>query len=161
MQQYLFYLHLHPIYEFVVPGTEVVVPDGALGIYDTEVNGDQALVKAQVEDLDGVSFENNVLKGAAEDVEAAGKYVLAQPEGEPVCFYQAESGTIKAGKAYLELDSEVKAFYFLFPGDDPTGISAVNNGQLTNGKEIYNLAGQRIQKMQKGVNIVNGKKILF
>ena len=25
---------------------------------------------------------------------------------------------------------------------------------------IYNLAGQRIQKMQKGINIVNGKKVL-
>lgn len=150
------------VYKFFVPGYEPTIPDGALGIYDdTKVDGGDALVKAEVEALDGVSLENNVLKGAAEDIEAAGKYVLAQPEGEPVCFYEAESGTIKAGKAYLELDSEVKAFYFLFPGDDPTGISAVNNGQLTNGKEIYNLAGQRIQKMQKGVNIVNGKKILF
>jgi len=25
---------------------------------------------------------------------------------------------------------------------------------------IYNVAGQRIQKMQRGINIVNGKKIL-
>ena len=25
---------------------------------------------------------------------------------------------------------------------------------------IYSLAGQRLQKMQKGINIVNGKKVL-
>jgi hypothetical protein len=25
---------------------------------------------------------------------------------------------------------------------------------------IYNLAGQRISKMQKGINIINGKKIV-
>ncbi|MCR5850812.1 MAG: hypothetical protein K6G92_08895 [Bacteroidaceae bacterium] len=25
---------------------------------------------------------------------------------------------------------------------------------------IYNLAGQRLQKMQRGINIVNGKKVL-
>ena len=38
----------------------------------------------------------------------------------------------------------------------------VNNGQcsMVNDKNIYNLAGQRLQKMQKGINIVNGKKIL-
>lgn len=34
--------------------------------------------------------------------------------------------------------------------------------QPSNGDEaIYNLAGQRIQKMQKGINIINGKKIAF
>ena len=32
---------------------------------------------------------------------------------------------------------------------------------MVNDKNIYNLAGQRLQKMQKGINIVNGKKILF
>ena len=53
----------------------------------------------------------------------------------------------------------MKAFYFEGE-DDATGIEAIDNGQLTIDNKIYNLAGQRIQKMQKGVNIVNGKKIL-
>ena len=43
--------------------------------------------------------------------------------------------------------------------DDPTAIEMVN-GQSSIVNEIYNLAGQRISKMQKGINIVNGKKIL-
>ena len=146
------------IYEFVVPGTEPTIPDGALGLYGDEVDGSEALVKSFEEPI-----ENNILTGAAEDIEAAGKYVLAQPEGKEVCFYQAESGIIKAGKAYLELVDypyEVKAFYFLFPGEDPTGISTIENAQFTVDGAIYNLAGQRIQKMQKGINIVNGKKVL-
>jgi hypothetical protein len=29
------------------------------------------------------------------------------------------------------------------------------------GENIFNLAGQRIQKMQKGINIVNGKKVVL
>jgi hypothetical protein len=33
------------------------------------------------------NIEGNDLMGAAEDMEAAGKYVLAQPEGKPVGFY--------------------------------------------------------------------------
>ena len=44
-----------------------------------------------------------------------------------------------------------------------TGIKTIDNGQLVIDNEgaIYNLAGQRLNKMQKGINIVNGKKILF
>ena len=141
------------IYEFTVPGTETTIPDGALGLYNDEVDGSQALVKAFAEPI-----ENNVLKGAADDIDAAGKYVLAKPEGEPVCFYQADKGTIKAGKAYLELASDVKAFYFLFPGDDPTGIANIEKA-IENGA-IYNLAGQRVNKAQKGIFIMNGKKVL-
>ena len=71
----------------------------------------------------------------------------------------ANGGTIKAGKAYLESESGVKAFYF--SGDEATGINAIDNEQLTiDNDAIYNLAGQRINKMHKGINIVNGKKIL-
>ena len=149
------------IYEFAVPGTETTIPDGALGVYGDEVDGGEALVKAFAEPIEG-----NVLKGAADDIDAKGKYVLAKvdPEeegfGYPVAFCEAESGTIKAGKAYLDLSSDIKAFYFWFPGEDPTGISTIENAQLTVDGAIYNVAGQRIQKMQKGINIVNGKKIL-
>lgn len=142
------------IYEFAI---SVPVPDGALGVYDDEVDGSEALVKGWA-----APFENNVLKGIADDIEAAGKYVLAQPAGEPVCFYLAESGIIKAGKAYLEVPegTDVKAFYFSFGDEDPTGISTIDNAQLTIDSKIYNLAGQRVSKMQKGINIVGNKKVL-
>ena len=106
------------------------------------------------------NIAGNVLKGAAEDIEAAGKYVLAKPEGEPVGFYLASTGTIKAGKAYLESASGVKAFFFA--EDDATSINEelrMKNEEFNEGA-IYNLAGQRINRMQKGINIVNGKKIL-
>ncbi|MBO4840131.1 MAG: hypothetical protein J5524_03415 [Bacteroidaceae bacterium] len=102
----------------------------------------------------------NSLKGAAEDVEAAGKYVLAKPEDAEVGFYLANGGAIKAGKAYLELPAtEVKAFFF--NGEESeTAISltpALSEGEGA----IYNIAGQKLNKQQKGINIVNGKKILF
>jgi hypothetical protein len=145
-------------YEFAIPAIteETTIPDGAVGIYDDEVNGNQALVKEAVW---AAPVEDNVLKGTLEPIDAAGKYVLAKPEGEDIAFYLAESGKIAAGKAYLELPegTDVKAFYFKF-ADDPTGIvnveKAVENGL------IFNVAGQRLDKMQKGINIVNGKKIL-
>lgn len=106
--------------------------------------------------LPAISVPND-LKGAATDIEADGTmYVLAKVE-DKVGFYKAE-GTIAAGKAYYQNTSGVKAFYF--EGGDATGISDVNVN-LNEDNAIYNIAGQRLQKMQKGINIVNGKKVLF
>ena len=141
-------------YQFAV-STEETIPDGALRVYEDEVDGNEALVKGLAAPIEG-----NVLKGTAVDIDAAGKYVLANVDGT-VCFCQAGSGKIKAGKAYLELTSDVKAFYFLFPEDDATAIQTIENGQQTTDGAIYNVAGQRMSKMQKGINIVAGKKVLY
>ena len=105
---------------------------------------------------------NNALKGTLEPIEATGKYVLAKPAGEEVGFYLANSGSIAACKAYVETNSDVKGFIFKFD-DVATGIENLNTQSSTlntQNTSIYNLAGQRLQKMQKGINIVNGKKIL-
>lgn len=40
------------------------------------------------------------------------------------------------------------------------GIHEVESGQTNVESPIYNVAGQRLQTMQKGLNIVNGKKVL-
>ena len=106
------------------------------------------------------ALEGNLLKPALTDVTCDGtQYVLAQPEGEEIGFYKATTGsTIAAGKGYLEFSgSPVKAFYFF--DDDATAIETLDNGQQTT-DAIYNVAGQRLQKMQRGINIINGKKIL-
>ena len=42
---------------------------------------------------------------------------------------------------------------------NPTGIKDLKGSQDSN-DYIYNLSGQRLDKMQKGINIVNGKKII-
>ena len=66
-----------------------------------------------------------------------------------------------AHKAYLALDEqpaghEIKN-HFLF-NEISSGIENVEQEEGV--KTIYNLAGQRLTKMQKGINIVNGKKVL-
>lgn len=87
-------------------------------------------------------------------------YVL-QTQGTAQAFYKV-SGDFEATpyRCYLTVpvSSSVKAFFFDL--GDADGITTVDNGQLTVDKEIYNLAGQRMNKVQKGVNIVNGKKVL-
>ena len=46
------------------------------------------------------------------------------------------------------------------PASDPTGIVSIQNSKSSIQNEIYNLSGQRLQKMQRGINIVGGKKII-
>ena len=48
----------------------------------------------------------------------------------------------------------------IYTNVDPDGISDIQATEQPVLQGIYNLAGQRLQKMQKGINIVNGKKIL-
>ena len=172
-------------YATYVPKHDVIFPDGVeayIGTInkkyvsltavksapkDTPVilknTGRYTLIPVTEETLDDVS--GNDLSASDKDVEATGsQYILAKPEGEEVGFYPAITGTtIPAGKAYLisnETGPLVKAFYFVGEGETAIGSIQNSNFEIQNG-EVYNLAGQRISKMQKGVNIINGHKVLF
>ena len=133
------------------------IPAGEAVVLKDNGTGHKYVLNKAEEAVEAVT--DNDLKGATEDIEAAGKYILAMPEGKPVGFYLADKGTIKAGKAYLEASTIfgplVKAFYLT--EEDATAIEKVN-ANVTEGA-IYNLSGQRVSKLQKGINIVNGKKV--
>jgi hypothetical protein len=107
---------------------------------------------------------DNDLQGSDGTVTGNGSTIFAlSSKANGVGFYPVGNGvTIPAGKAYLEYtgSNPVKGFTFVFD-DDATGISLTEDGrsQMEDGA-IYNLAGQRVSKMQKGINIVNGKKVL-
>lgn len=76
-------------------------------------------------------------------------------------LYKSEGATtIKPFRAYLRAKSAgVKAMLFIDGVE--TGIEEIQGLEFkAQGSEIYNLAGQRLNKAQKGVNIVNGKKVL-
>ena len=151
----------------VIPAGEAVVLQGSEGAhYFGVVEGD----------LSGDKDANNALKGtdtSATTTDGTYYYALSlnsSNELSSVGFYWMVAGggafTCGAHKAYLALNKTfaelagggVKGFISLFEEDDATGIENLNV-DLNEGA-IYNLAGQRMNKMQKGINIVNGKKIL-
>lgn len=81
-------------------------------------------------------------------------------------YYPGSNGfTLGANRAYFEISNgtQVKNFILNFADeDDVTGIENVNvNTNLNLNETIYNLAGQRLNKMHKGINIVNGKKVII
>ena len=108
----------------------------------------------------GDALSSNKLVGitTATSVDADAYYGLSGNK-----FVKVNAGTVPAGKALLPVSAVsagIKAFVFDFGDDDADGINSLTPAFSEGEGAIYNLAGQRISKMQKGINIVNGKKIL-
>ena len=95
------------------------------------------------------------------DLSEGGKAYVLGNGAYGIGFYQPGEGCVlPKGKCYLQIWEGDDARIFIMPGMEGTGISAtqVNNGATESG--IYNLNGQRIGKLQKGLNIVGGKKVI-
>lgn len=66
---------------------------------------------------------------------------------------------LKGMRAYFNVPVSADGNVKLFIGEDTDAITVID-GEPVAGTAIYNLAGQRISAPQKGVNIINGKKVL-
>lgn len=117
---------------------------------------------------EAAAIENNLLMPASEDMSGSYKfYKLAYDNYEAKTglgfYWGAENGgvfTVKAGTAYLAVPAvpntaSVKGFLLDGTPTAIEGVEAENNTDV-----IYNLSGQRVQKAQRGLYIVNGKKLM-
>ncbi len=125
---------------------------------------------AQPEDsefIGGVAYGNsglfvpNTMSAAAEWMEG-GLY-----DRNYVIVEVGEDGTLRIGAkkttavTYDWVALDCFRLYYLGtaqPGKDPVAIENVAN-KISVSADIYNLAGQRINSLQKGINIVGGKKV--
>lgn len=76
-------------------------------------------------------------------------------------FYAANGKRVAEGKAYLQLSTAASARALVFADDEATGIEAVDNMPFANDHSVYNLNGQRVNTPQKGLYIVNGRKVVL
>lgn len=117
------------------------------------------------------SIENNLLRPSgdagitAANMDAANTkfYRLTMHNGTQIGFWWgAENGAafnLAANKAYLAVPSVSLAKSFMwFEKDDEDAINVVNADAAKDA--IYNLSGQRMNRLQKGINISNNKKIV-
>lgn len=92
----------------------------------------------------------------------SGSYILSKYNGR-FAFYMVDGENVKKAQQYRcyltnPAPTAVSAFYLNGEGET-TGINALLNGN--NGEtEIYDLSGKRLNHLQKGINIVNGQKVL-
>ena len=124
----------------------------------------EANAEVELQSASSSTVPDNLLVGtlAPTFVEADSYYGLSGNQ-----FVRVLEGTVPANKALLPASavqgSAVKAFTFQFK-ETPLGIEAVQPERQAIGQRqpnIYNLGGQRLSKLQKGINILSGKKLLL
>lgn len=142
-------------------------------ISDVTIEGNEDIVpipNVTIEDIEDGSYKcNDVLMQGQIVTGEDGKYYLQEEGGKTILFYgndEAVSGYANDGKTYF-----VESIYYgIYKGthellpiavteNDPTAISDVK-AETNADAVIYNIAGQRMNKLAKGINIVNGKKVI-
>lgn len=129
----------------VIPANTGVVLEGAAGTYNFNITT-------------GGEGESCLSGMVPTKAKTGTPYTLANGS-EGIGFYQYTGATLGGFKAYYQAASEAKGFGISFE-DEETGIANVGENVNEN-TSIYNLAGQRLQKTEKGILIVGGKKVLF
>lgn len=89
-------------------------------------------------------------------------------DGNQQCFYKWVKGDVKSNFAYLRLENPsnanaAKTVIYLDWFGDTTGIHGMTApSQVTSGKTYYTLDGRKVTSpTQKGIYIINGKKIII
>ena len=106
--------------------------------------------------LDGITMHGNL---AQTSIPQGSYYINTSSQLKRLT---AESATLKGFRAYFTVEDAagIKALG-LDLDDDATGLEMDNLQMYNVQTPVFNLAGQRMQKVQKGVNIINGKKVLY
>lgn len=115
-----------------------------------------------------VSFTaNNQMEGVTEETELTASdnaYLLTRDKNTQAIAFRklATTYTLGANKAYLKLDngSESRQLISVVWDDNATGIYDLSKKKEENDGAIYNLAGQKLTRTQKGINIINGKLVI-
>lgn len=130
------------------------------------ISNSQTFEEVEDDDFAAYPSQNGYLYGSFQTEEegllqvAQGDYVLQTYDNEQA-FYKVTSDNIYCGtyKAYMKWNGAAGARAFLNFSNETTAINAIN--ALMNGTaEIYDLNGCRQNGLKKGINIVNGAKVM-
>ena len=104
--------------------------------------------------------EGNILVAGDGSV-VNGGFMLAYKKGQSEAkFWTIDGLTVPTDRSYLPAGTPTIGLESIFGGlgDDVTGINGITTG-AENGA-IYDLQGRRVNNAQKGVYIINGKKVI-
>ena len=111
------------------------------------------------------SLEQSILKGnyvscMLSPDGGARKYSLSRHSGVPTFNAINSSTSIASNQCWMECDiPEASTFALCF--NTTTDILTLPSTLPSSGKQVYNIAGQRISHPQKGINIIEGKKVII
>lgn len=141
----------------VIPAFTAVLVENT-GMFDTVITA--TYEPDQVEYP--MSFSTGLLTGTLEEIKVpAGSYVLVPVSAGGAEFSIAEDEDtvpVSAYQCYLTAENTTAAKISIGESSPSTVINALLND--SENVEIYNLDGNRLENLQKGVNIVNGVKVI-
>lgn len=107
------------------------------------------------------SYENGELVGTYKAMTAVSDSYVLQKHGERVAFYHVgeTQPVLNPFRAYIKpQSSQVKALEVLFD-DEATAVGGLS-AKAQQGMDLYDLSGRKVVKAQKGIYILNDKKII-
>ena len=123
--------------------------------------GEEVVIPAVASSSTSVTA-NKLVASTGSTVNAADKYVLVARDGKAVFAPTDENAaTVAKGKAYLDLEGVTLARGFFLDDSETTGVREIDTMKNIAIGQFYNLAGQRVAQPQKGLYIVNNKKIVI
>ena len=138
-----------------IPANTAVILEGAANTYNF----------AMTDDVDAIV--GNKLDGTIETVaKTVTVYTLQSHDfdgdevKEGVAFKQYTGTNLTGFKAYLVVESQAPAIRIRKAGDEETTSIEPSTLNPQPSTVIYDLQGRRVEKMEKGIYIVNGKKII-
>lgn len=166
----------------------LTIPEGLTGVYTAAVEGNTLKLTALTGEIPAntpvlieataATYNFNInYNAAAQSAETDGKglsgtieaintpestiFTLQKPENMEIGFYKFNGQTLQGFRAYGDnlLGSTSAAAGLTFEKGD---VTAIENVEINDGKQtvIYDLSGRRVEKMLKGIYIVNGKKVI-
>ena len=111
------------------------------------------------------AINGNMLSGSTTEIETSSitngtVYTLGHGTNDELGFFRYKGATLGAYKAFLVVaNSEVNAFSLVFSNEDASAIIGIENYEKN--MVVYDLQGRRAERPNKGIYIVNGKKVLF
>ncbi len=139
---------LKKIDDGIVPANTGVILKGEAGNYTGVITTTDATV------------DNDLKANATKITGGNGSIYVLNNGTKGIGFYQlSKQGTLAAGKAYLEIASNAKAYTFVW--DESTGIEEnYEFGTMNSDAATYDLSGRKVANPAKGLYIKNGKKFI-
>lgn len=112
---------------------------------------------------DVAEIENNALTGSTETVATSsveGTVYTLQSHEDGVAFKKYTGANLTGFKAYLAVEGQTKAIRIRKAGDEETTSIEPSTLNPQPSTVIYDLQGRCVEKLEKGIYIVNGKKII-
>lgn len=152
----------HPIFTTDVNTTPQKLTSNAL----VGTTGDKATTEFEKAKKEG--YQNYILTTKYFHLDKDENQSGAVIDGNQQCFYKWVKGDAKSNFAYLQLENPsnatgAKTVIYLDWFGDTTGIHGVTApSQVISGKTYYTLDGRKVTSpTQKGIYIINGKKIII